>query len=609
MQIVSVRIRDFRAIEDLTVNLDAYTALVGANGSGKSAVLHALNWFFNGTKVDEFDYRVRDDGTVATFFSVDVAISGLDPATSPWSKYIRGDQLALRRTSTNGGTDQLSGGALQGPGFADIRGAADVATRRTLFAQARALHSDIAAATSKADIENALDDWEMDAAHSSLLVEVANADLTHAFGFNGKNLLAETIQFVLVPASARLEDNVDPAGKGGAIDQLLGAAVKQAADAEVATWTIANSAKIDSLGASISGAVESASRSHMDNTNKFLGEIIAGAKIELAATTQRPKIQPQVDVSATLVFEGPSLPISRQGHGVQRSVMVSTLQAAASTVSHGGQLVVLAIEEPELYQHPARSLALSRALIKLADGGHWQSIVATHSPHFLGNRAAASLRRFYRQGGVIGVIEGSLSGYAAKSGKPEHAISRHLETLLPSEFSEAFFVDRVALVEGITDKIVLGHVAQQVGIDVDGTNQAIVDCQGKGNIHIASSILASLDIEVCVLFDGDLLPAGDEQRHRKSTSELVKDLKFSGILASSEEFTFGEPSVIFSKVAILQDKLETELEAWPSYSNALHSLCGSTRSKNPYIVREALALSSITDCPSLLIGAARLLKV
>ncbi|UQD79948.1 AAA family ATPase [Bradyrhizobium elkanii] len=43
MQIISVRVRNFRAFVDETVTFEPSTCLVGPNGAGKSAVLAALN--------------------------------------------------------------------------------------------------------------------------------------------------------------------------------------------------------------------------------------------------------------------------------------------------------------------------------------------------------------------------------------------------------------------------------------------------------------------------------------------------------------------------------------------------------------------------------------
>ena len=49
MRIAEVTVRNFRSLKDVTIKVDDYGVLIGANGSGKSSVLYALDWFFNGT--------------------------------------------------------------------------------------------------------------------------------------------------------------------------------------------------------------------------------------------------------------------------------------------------------------------------------------------------------------------------------------------------------------------------------------------------------------------------------------------------------------------------------------------------------------------------------
>ena len=46
MIIESVRIKNFRSIEDETLSCDRLAALVGANGSGKSSFLRGLELFY-----------------------------------------------------------------------------------------------------------------------------------------------------------------------------------------------------------------------------------------------------------------------------------------------------------------------------------------------------------------------------------------------------------------------------------------------------------------------------------------------------------------------------------------------------------------------------------
>lgn len=49
MIITEVAVQHFRSIEDATVAFSPVTAFVGANGSGKSNFLHALNFFYSQT--------------------------------------------------------------------------------------------------------------------------------------------------------------------------------------------------------------------------------------------------------------------------------------------------------------------------------------------------------------------------------------------------------------------------------------------------------------------------------------------------------------------------------------------------------------------------------
>jgi len=44
MKIKEISIKNFRGIEDLTLQLNDFTVLIGKNGVEKSAVLHALNF-------------------------------------------------------------------------------------------------------------------------------------------------------------------------------------------------------------------------------------------------------------------------------------------------------------------------------------------------------------------------------------------------------------------------------------------------------------------------------------------------------------------------------------------------------------------------------------
>ncbi len=55
MKLKHVRIQNYRSCEDVCIEFSALYAIVGANGSGKSSVLRALDFLFNPakSKIDE----------------------------------------------------------------------------------------------------------------------------------------------------------------------------------------------------------------------------------------------------------------------------------------------------------------------------------------------------------------------------------------------------------------------------------------------------------------------------------------------------------------------------------------------------------------------------
>lgn len=50
MKIQKVQISNFRSLRDVSIDFDDVTTFIGPNGVGKSSVLRALDWFFNGGK-------------------------------------------------------------------------------------------------------------------------------------------------------------------------------------------------------------------------------------------------------------------------------------------------------------------------------------------------------------------------------------------------------------------------------------------------------------------------------------------------------------------------------------------------------------------------------
>ena len=89
MRIEKVHIQNLRAAKDLEVSLDAVTALVGANGSGKSTILLALRVFFGEAAVSVGDYHNEN---TAEDIAITATFGGLGPAAcAQFSGYVGDD--------------------------------------------------------------------------------------------------------------------------------------------------------------------------------------------------------------------------------------------------------------------------------------------------------------------------------------------------------------------------------------------------------------------------------------------------------------------------------------------------------------------------------------
>lgn len=83
MRIKSVKIKNFRSyINEIQINFDNFTTIIGKNDAGKSTILEALDIFFNDAKYDEYDtnYQSRKNGD--NTFTISVCFTDLPESTT-----------------------------------------------------------------------------------------------------------------------------------------------------------------------------------------------------------------------------------------------------------------------------------------------------------------------------------------------------------------------------------------------------------------------------------------------------------------------------------------------------------------------------------------------
>jgi energy-coupling factor transporter ATP-binding protein EcfA2 len=637
MRIANVKIRGYRCIEELDLRLDDYIVLIGPNGSGKSSVLYALNWFFNGGTLSEGDLYGTGGKPEATEISVEVTFDDLNPEDRRvLGKYGRAALATLRRTwSPEAGKDKMIGNAMQGPGFASLRALRLVGEIRSAYAELRGTFTDLANVTAKDDILAELERWENDPTNGEKLIEVDDEDATYMFGWDGENTLSRRMRMVLVPAATNLVEQVGSAGRGSALATLVSSLMKGAVAQAKASWEAKYADEIRILEEDIRVSVGKATSIQEARINERLGNLVPNAEVKFSAEAPTWSLGGDGTLNTDVLVDGVSNDVSRQGHGIQRAVMIAMLQAfvpdEALTVAKYEPVegetkeetaerlrvqlealpaLVVAIEEPEIYQHPVRARSFARVLSAFARKTDTQVFIATHSPYFVLPEQFSTLRTFCLDSGCSSVASTSVAAVAAATGCRETKVTNVVEKQLPRSFSEGFFAEAVVFVEGDSDRVVVEAIAELLGKPFDAQGIAVLAMDSKENLQIPYAILCKLNIPVYVIADCDALGAvrnhpdagaqqtNAERDHRASTERILQWLpSVATAVSGGLPFAYGDPTVVSSHFTLWNDDLETELDRWPSFKSSLGAIGGTLRRKRVATYRAAVMGADIADLP------------
>ncbi len=646
MRVSQVRVRRYRSIEDLTIAVDGYTPIVGANGSGKSSLLYALDWFFNGVPPSAEDVHstaaMAATGTVNGDIDVEVIFSDLTPEDrAVLGPYGRSPVATFRRCwSSADAKEKLLGNSRQGPGFAAIRAPGLKSQQmKDLYAAACAICPGLpdGAGTMEA-MRTALDEWEAKPEHQNLLEEVVAEDATHMFGVNGEHTLWRRIRFILIPASTDLAAQVGSTSRGSALQELVGALMAGAVTAARTQWEQDNAIQIAELETAIAAGVAVSTKRHADRVNGLLAELVPKAKVEFRSSPPAWALKGDTTILTDVVIDGERKDVSRQGHGIQRALMMAMLQARVPDeefiklqLAEGGaspeeveaQLgaemakipsLIVAIEEPEIYQHPVRARHFARVLSQIAARPDTQVMVATHSPYFVLPEQFDSLRRFTLSGGRTVVSSTSIADVATASGRPVPQIEKAVEREIPHTFSEGFFADGVVFVEGDTDRVVIEAIGERTGTSLDALGVAVLAVGGKSGLRIPREILECVGVPVYVVADADALGAARTHpndpitqanaaaSHKASTNDLYQWLPAGTLKLGSAPFNWGDQTTVTSRWTLFHDDLEQELSGWASFVSELTGAGSTLRSKDVAAYRSAALSASTHDLPESLLA-------
>lgn len=604
MKIQSVRIRNFRTLKDVTIPFDSVTTFIGPNGAGKSTVLRALDWYFNG-KPGSLTEKDCSFGATDEDIEVQVTFSDLtEKDREALGKYAPEGVTtftAWKRRSPDG-SDVLSANAKGFPDFNAIKAASGAASKKELYSKLRANRPDLGlpSATTAAAIEQAMTTWE--SSNTDQLVDAPEALQTNFFGFNSGGKMSGLFDFVLVTADLRAsEESID--GKSSIIGRILERSIDRAAADEAIAEIVAESR------AKQQQVYEEKFKAQLDAITTQLNEVVTSYSPGRAVTVSPAEVElkaPRTTFEVAVLDGTTETAVERQGHGFQRTILISALQLLAQSGAASAEGVIcLAIEEPELFQHPIQAQAFAKVLRSLAEdtGKRIQVTYATHSPYFLEARHFDQVRRLTRSSDATPVVSVHYATIADVKTTLQgvvdgDVVDRRLDHNVADQLSIALFANRAFLVEGPTESSVFYGIGDRSAPgSLEAAGISIVPVGSKTSIPLAHAILTSIGVPVYALFDAD----GGFEARAKATNKQQKDIDKERNNHAAENrkllryFDLTEEdfpaAVVTDKAAIFDDHIEAYLsENWKEWLAACESVeaeAGINLAKNTLAYRTA----------------------
>lgn len=599
MRIKRVRIENYRCLRDVDIRFEDITTFIGPNGVGKSAILRALDWFFNGTAQTLTEEDVWA-GAERKQISVEVEFCDLtDVDRNALGKYAADDALTvLLRRRWEDGMAKLSGHALAFAPFEEIRRIKGAGPQLTGYKDLRDSQPELGlprVSSAKAALEAMLT-WE--GQHRDRLDVTESPADTHFFGFAGQAKMTGLFDYVFVSADLRAGEEGRDA-KGSIIGRILDQAVDRSeAEEEIAALQIFVNANRESIQSKHFGdQLEALS----DRLTQEIEQLTMGRSVQVTSLVPELRL-PQAQFQVAIQDGSARTRIDQQGHGFQRALLVTALRVLAqSEVTETDRTIFLAIEEPELFQHPVQARAFAAVLRRLASGtGHGLQIAyGTHSPYFLEAGSFGEVRRMTRafagRAPSVDMRSTTVDDVAARLSTviDRVKVGKRLTSMCLANLPEALFGHAVILVEGTTDKGVL----EGCGIRLDPLNRhgiVVANVGGKDNIALAHAVLTELGVPCYAVFDGD---AHCKQSDLDATK--AKNRMLLGYLGGvPEDFP---KTKVYDDYAVVSEDLEKYLRGeWQEWEDARRALVAEGRGfdgKDEATYRQA-AVEASTDPPA-----------
>jgi predicted ATP-dependent endonuclease of OLD family len=204
-----------------------------------------------------------------------------------------------------------------------------------------------------------------------------------------------------------------------------------------------------------------------------------------------------------------SLSKENVGEGVKRTLIFSLVRTLSDIREGRFQIsdeddqetssrpLLILYEEAELFLHPSLQKTLLQTFDQLTTT-NTQTIFSTHSPVLIQHKTLDTINIVRRQRGETEVTQ--FDSVLREETEAEQSRLTNLQSV-----SSYIFADKVVLVEGLSDRLVLKKMARRLNPEWDFEKRSIplLEVGGKGHVCRFFRFLNKLGIETFVVFDVD----------------------------------------------------------------------------------------------------------
>lgn len=381
MKLKRVRIRNFRCFDrETAVDLEDFTAFIGRNDVGKSAVLEALGLFFGEYTLESDDgsvYGDKSDIAVICEFSGLPAefVIDADFKVTPTGEYIVNSRGNLE-------IHRIFNGALQKPKptrtflvayhpstdrFADLL----YLKNSELKARAHELGIDLTNVDQRINSALRRAIWQF---APNLLFHEQEIDIEKEDAKRIWTVLSKQLPIYVLFHSDRKSSDQDEEAQNP-----LKSAVEEALVAQEET--------LNQITNFVRDRVLEIARATVEK----LHEMDPALAQELNPRFSKPNWAKVFGISLT---DDSQIPVNKRGSGVRRLILLNFFRAQAERrlANSDAPGIIYAIEEPETSQHPINQHLLLNALRELSEQPGCQVLITTHTPVLIRDLSLSSLK-------------------------------------------------------------------------------------------------------------------------------------------------------------------------------------------------------------------------